>query len=118
VTVLVALFCLPGDAVVADAAVAAAVVVVGALAMAPSMAFSTPLAASSFCVRRVFLESLSLGSSSGIVVDEVGLVCVTLMVVGFKVVSDWEDGPPVMSVVEGFKVVSSTVTVNSIGTVV
>ena len=62
VTVLVvALFCLPADAVVA----AAAVVVVGALAMAPSMAFSTPLAASSFCVRRVFLASLSLGSSSG-----------------------------------------------------
>ena len=59
-----------------------------------------------------------VGVKLTIVVDEVGLVCVTLMVVGFKVVSDWEDGPPVMSVVEGFKVVSSTVTVNSIGTVV
>ena len=37
---------------------------------------------------------------------------------GFKVVSDWEVGPLVMPVVEGFKVVSATVTVNSIGTVV
>ena len=48
VTVLVPLFCLAADAVVADASVAAAVVVVGALATAPSMALLTPLVASSF----------------------------------------------------------------------
>ena len=69
VTVLADLFCLAAavvaDAVVADAVVAAAVVVVGALAIAPSMALDTPLVASSFCVRTVFLESLSPGSSMG-----------------------------------------------------
>jgi len=43
VTVLVPLFCLAAEAVVA-----AAVVVVGALATAPSMALLTPLVASSF----------------------------------------------------------------------
>ena len=37
---------------------------------------------------------------------------------GFKVVSDWEVGPLVLSVVEGFKVVSATVTDKAIGTVV
>jgi len=86
VTVLVPLFCLAAAAVVADASVAAAVVVDGALATAPSIALLTPLVASSFCVRRVFLESLSAGSSGGIVVGEGGLVCVTLLVVGFIVV--------------------------------
>ena len=88
-------------------------------------------------------EVMIVGLELTIVVDEVGLVCVTLVVggfkvvselvgletevliievelepSGFKVVSDWEDEPPVMPVVEGFKVVSATVTVNSIGTVV
>ena len=71
-TVLVPLFCLEAAAVVPDdavdpddAVVAAAVVVVGALATAPSMALVTPLVASSFWVRTVFLESLSPGSSTG-----------------------------------------------------
>ena len=66
--------------VVAPAVVVAAVVVVGAFATAPSMALVTPLVASSFWVRRVFLSSLLPGSS-------IGLGVVVETVVGLGVVS-------------------------------